>query len=61
MTHELWTSLNEKMFEYLNSVSLAELVAQQRERAGVPGAATVLHDERPLRRARRSAEELAAA
>ena len=58
MTHELWTSLNEKMFEYLNSVSLAELVAQQRERAGT---ANVLHDERPLRRARRTAEELAAA
>jgi Rrf2 family iron-sulfur cluster assembly transcriptional regulator len=25
MTHELWTSLNEKMFEYLSSVTLAEL------------------------------------
>jgi Rrf2 family iron-sulfur cluster assembly transcriptional regulator len=54
----LWTSLNEKMFEYLNSVSLAELVAQQREKGGVT---TVLHDERPLRRARRPAEELIAA
>jgi Rrf2 family iron-sulfur cluster assembly transcriptional regulator len=54
----LWTSLNEKMFEYLNSVSLAELVAQQRERAGT---ANVLHDERPLRRVRRPSEQLAAA
>ncbi len=58
MTHELWTSLNEKMFEYLSSVTLADLVAQQRERSGQTA---VIHDERPLRRARRSAEELAAA
>jgi cysteine desulfurase len=34
MTHELWTSLNEKMFEYLRSVSLGDLVAQQREKSG---------------------------
>jgi Rrf2 family iron-sulfur cluster assembly transcriptional regulator len=54
MTHELWTSLNEKMLDYLNSVSLAELVAQQQEKSGV---AAVLHDERPLRRARRQTEE----
>lgn len=26
MTHELWTTLNFKMYEYLSSVSLAELV-----------------------------------
>jgi len=58
MTHELWTNLNEKMFEYLNSVSLAELVAQQRERAGV---AAVNNGERPLRRLRRTTEELAVA
>jgi Rrf2 family iron-sulfur cluster assembly transcriptional regulator len=57
MTHDLWTSLNEKMFEYLSSVSLAELVAQQRERAGV---SAVMHDERPLRRVRRPSEQLAA-
>ena len=29
MTHHLWTGLNLKMMEYLNSVSLAELVGQQ--------------------------------
>ena len=29
MTHHLWTGLNLKMIEYLNSVSLAELVNQQ--------------------------------
>lgn len=35
MTHELWTSLNDHILEYLRSVTLAELVAQQRERADV--------------------------
>lgn len=29
MTHDLWTTLNDKMFEYLSSVTLAELVEQQ--------------------------------
>ena len=32
MTHELWAMLNRKMQEYLNSVSLGDLVRQQRER-----------------------------
>ena len=58
MTHQLWTTLTEHMLEYLSSVTLAELVAQQRERTGT---SAVLHDERPLRRVRRPAEELAAA
>ncbi len=30
MTHELWTNLNVKIFDYLQSVSLAQLVASQR-------------------------------
>ena len=42
MTHELWATLNKKMHEYLSSVSLADLVAQQ---AAKPVA--VLHDKRP--------------
>ena len=29
MTHDLWMSLNEKIYEYLNSVTLADLVAKQ--------------------------------
>ena len=33
MTHDLWATLNEKMQEYLSSVSLADLVAHQ---AGKP-------------------------
>ncbi|PZP62861.1 MAG: Fe-S cluster assembly transcriptional regulator IscR [Azospira oryzae] len=31
MTHDLWASLNEKIYEYLSSVSLAELVAKQKQ------------------------------
>jgi Rrf2 family iron-sulfur cluster assembly transcriptional regulator len=34
MTHELWSTLNDKMYEYLNSVSLADLVASQKTTAG---------------------------
>jgi Rrf2 family iron-sulfur cluster assembly transcriptional regulator len=30
MTHELWSTLNDKMYEYLESVKLSELVAKQR-------------------------------
>jgi Rrf2 family transcriptional regulator, iron-sulfur cluster assembly transcription factor len=29
MTHDLWATLNDKMYEYLDSVKLADLVAQQ--------------------------------
>jgi Rrf2 family iron-sulfur cluster assembly transcriptional regulator len=29
MTHDLWTTLNRKMYEYLASVSLRELVDRQ--------------------------------
>ncbi len=43
MTHDLWATLNKKMHEYLSSVSLADLVAQQ---AGKP--VTVLRDKRPV-------------
>lgn len=32
MTHELWTTLNEKMVDYLDSVSLQDLVDQQRQK-----------------------------
>ncbi len=30
MTHELWSTLNDKMFEYLESVKLSDLVVRQR-------------------------------
>ena len=29
MTHDLWATLNDKMYEYLDSVKLSDLVAQQ--------------------------------
>ncbi len=46
MTHELWTSLNEKMFEYLDSVSLADLVAQQKRRGNAEGVSVLLDGRR---------------
>lgn len=55
MTHELWTSLNRKMHEYLSSVSLRDLVLQQGPEA-MPVA-----DERPSRRPRRSIQLAVAA
>jgi len=42
MTHDLWATLNEKMYEYLSSVTLADLVAHQ---SGKPVA--VIKDFRP--------------
>ena len=42
MTHDLWATLNEKMQEYLSSVTLADLVAHQ---AGKP--VSVIKDFRP--------------
>lgn len=40
MTHDLWATLNRKMHEYLESVTLADLVRQQKEReAATPAAA----------------------
>lgn len=48
MTHELWTTLNRKMFEYLDSVTLAELVEQQRQKlaASEDDKVAVLEDRR---------------
>jgi len=45
MTHELWTTLNEKMYEYLNSVKLSDLIAKQRE-SMAREAVAVLQDKR---------------
>jgi len=56
MTHMLWTSLNTRMYEYLSSVKLSELVRQQR-----PGNEPIpISDERPARRARRPSAAVAA-
>jgi Rrf2 family iron-sulfur cluster assembly transcriptional regulator len=51
MTHELWANLNQHIFGYLRSVTLAELVAQQQK----PDV-TVLQDQRPQPPASRSPE-----
>ena len=44
MTHELWTTLNAKMYEYLTSVTLADLVDIQLKKLG--GDVSVLKDAR---------------
>ncbi|MBI2311077.1 MAG: Fe-S cluster assembly transcriptional regulator IscR [Betaproteobacteria bacterium] len=41
MTHELWTSLNERIYEYLSSVTLDQLVAKQK-----PVKMSVVQDKR---------------
>ena len=50
MTHDLWANLNSKMLEFLESVSLADLVKQHhaKQTSHVPAVA-VLHDRRELR------------
>jgi Rrf2 family transcriptional regulator, iron-sulfur cluster assembly transcription factor len=47
MTHNLWTSLNHRMFDYLRSVSLRELVDQQKNNAACVAA---INEESTLRR-----------
>lgn len=50
LTHDLWTSLNRHMIDYLDSVSLQDLVTQQRERLrsrSEDGLIGVLRDARP--------------
>lgn len=47
MTHDLWSTLNAKMFEYLASVTLADLVGREKAKNGVRGEA-VIADQRPL-------------
>jgi Rrf2 family iron-sulfur cluster assembly transcriptional regulator len=49
MTHDLWANLNAKMVEYLDSVTLADLVEQQKERVAQTAkesGTSVLHDNR---------------
>ena len=59
MTHTLWTNLNNCMNEYLSSVSLADLVQEQR--AKVAAGQAVLHDERAVRRCSAKPEDSVAA
>jgi Rrf2 family iron-sulfur cluster assembly transcriptional regulator len=44
MTHDLWVSLNEKIYEYLSSVTLKDMVDRQK-----PSNVATLDDRRPRR------------
>lgn len=50
MTHELWASLNRHMVDFLDSISLADLVQEQRQKQATQDRAVtrhvVFHDER---------------
>ena len=55
MTHDLWANLNVRMLDYLDSVTLADLVEQQNQRAhSRQDIGSVLHDSRLCSRARRN-------
>jgi Rrf2 family transcriptional regulator, iron-sulfur cluster assembly transcription factor len=49
ITHDLWISLNEHIFDYLRSVTLQQLVAQQQAKDGEVKVVE-LKDQRPHRR-----------
>jgi Rrf2 family iron-sulfur cluster assembly transcriptional regulator len=50
MTHDLWASLNRVMVDYLDSVTLQQLVDEQRERMAKQGVSiATLQDNRGLR------------
>ena len=44
MTHDLWSSLSQRMYDYLDSVNLHELMEQQRDKATHR---VVMHDHAP--------------
>ena len=58
MTHDLWSNLNATMYEYLNSVSLQDLVEKQQKRGTGVG---ILLDQRPNSSNSRKADLTAAA
>ncbi|PKO89641.1 MAG: Fe-S cluster assembly transcriptional regulator IscR [Betaproteobacteria bacterium HGW-Betaproteobacteria-12] len=62
MTHDLWSTLNSKMYDYLASVTLGELVDRQKLKVSAPPAA-VLEDKRrePQTRLRGGREKAIAA
>lgn len=47
MTHDLWATLNFKMYEYLSSVSLQDLVNKEHAKAAAAGT-QVMHDQRRI-------------
>jgi Rrf2 family iron-sulfur cluster assembly transcriptional regulator len=46
MTHDLWSNLNKRMFDYLASVTLAGLVEQQRQRCSKEHEVTMFREAR---------------
>lgn len=60
MTHDLWSTLNAKMFDYLASVTLAELVCREKSKRGAGTIA--LEDKRlgPQPRARSGRDKMPA-
>ncbi|HRH13402.1 MAG TPA: Fe-S cluster assembly transcription factor [Azonexus sp.] len=62
MTHDLWSSLNTRMYDYLASVTLADLVVRQREKEAKAGVVSVIADRRagPHPRSRSVREKVAA-
>ena len=48
MTHDLWSTLNAKMYDYLASVSLADLVVSRQKVKTLGQMAAVLEDKRRL-------------
>jgi Rrf2 family iron-sulfur cluster assembly transcriptional regulator len=63
MTHDLWSTLNSKMYDYLASVTLGELVERQKAKLAGQPAAAVIEDKRlgPQPRLRSNREKAAAA
>ncbi|MDK2124652.1 Fe-S cluster assembly transcriptional regulator IscR [Parachitinimonas caeni] len=53
MTHDLWANLNRTIYDYLASVTLAQLIERQRQKEGCE--VTILQDQRDKRRGRSSA------
>ncbi len=61
MSHDLWSTLIAKMYEYLASVTLADLVEREKQKAAARGEA-VIADHRPVGpHPRRSQREKSAA
>ncbi len=62
MTHDLWAALNAKMYDYLSSVTLADLAERQRAKEAKSGSSAVIEDRRigPQPRTRATRDKVAA-
>jgi len=55
MTHDLWMTLNAKMYEYLASVSLRDLVTQHAQKYGIHVTAPISRHSMPAHGSTRTA------